>query len=155
MANTNLDCSQGQDFHLDEEGADRKPRKRRRLRVIIPAYPAFNVYSRIARTTTALGPVSVATSVHEMEGWDVEVIDENNYQRFAPRNESGLPDHETLQKLRPADVVGFYGGLSSTIRGYMTWPGSIRNGVCLLLPAASILSKRISGKPFTTELMSL
>ncbi len=116
MANTNLDCSRAQDFHLDEEGADRKPRKRRRLRVIIPAYPAFNVYSRIARTTTALGPVSVATSVHEMEGWDVEVIDENNYQRFAPRNESGLPDHETLQKLRPADVVGFYGGLSSTIR---------------------------------------
>jgi radical SAM superfamily enzyme YgiQ (UPF0313 family) len=45
----------------------------------------------------------------------VEVIDENNYQRSAPRNELGLPDHETLQKLRPADVVGFYGGLTSTI----------------------------------------
>jgi len=115
MANTKLDCRQGQDFHLDEEGANRKPRKRRRLRVIIPAYPAFNVYSRIARTTTALGPVSVATSVQEMEGWDVEVIDENNYQRSAPRNEAGLPDHEALQKSRPADVVGFYGGLSSTI----------------------------------------
>ena len=57
----------------------------------------------------------MATAVHEMEGWDVEVIDENNYQRSAPRNESGLPDHETLQKLRPADVVGFYGGLTSTI----------------------------------------
>ena len=115
MANTKLDTRQGQELQLGEEWADRRPRKRRRLRVVIPAYPAFNVYSRIARTTTALGPVSVATSVHEMEGWDVEVIDENNYQRSAPRNELGLPDHETLQKLRPADVVGFYGGLTSTI----------------------------------------
>ena len=115
MTNTKLGFRQGQDFHLDGGRANRKLGKRRRLRVVIPAYPAFNVYSRIARTTTALGPVSVATSVHEMEGWDVEVIDENNYQRSAPRNESGLPDHETLQKLRPADVVGFYGGLSSTI----------------------------------------
>ncbi len=92
-----------------------KSRKRRRLRVIIPAYPAFNIYSRIARVTTALGPVSVATSVHEMGGWDAEVIDENNYERSAPKNGLGLPDHETLQKLRPADVVGFYGGLTSTI----------------------------------------
>ena len=59
------------------------------------------------------GRFSVATA--KMEGWDVEVIDENNYQRSAPRNGLGLPDHETLQKLRPADVVGFYGGLTSTI----------------------------------------
>jgi radical SAM superfamily enzyme YgiQ (UPF0313 family) len=89
--------------------------KRRRLRIVIPAYPAFNIYSRVARVTTALGPVCVATSVREVEGWDVEVIDENNYRRAAPRDDSGLPDHEALQKLRPADVVGFYGGLSSTI----------------------------------------
>ena len=92
-----------------------KTGKRRRLRIVIPAYPAFNIYSRVARITTALGPVSVATSVHEMEGWDVEVIDENNYQRSGPRDDAGRPDHEVLQKLRPADVVGFYGGLSSTI----------------------------------------
>ena len=85
------------------------------MRIVIPAYPAFNIYSRVARISTSLGPVSVATSVHEIEGWDVEVIDENNYRRSAPRNGSGLPDHEALQKLRPADVVGFYGGLSSTI----------------------------------------
>ncbi|MCX5906650.1 MAG: radical SAM protein, partial [Deltaproteobacteria bacterium] len=90
-------------------------RKRRRLRVVIPAFPAFNIYSRIAQKTTALGPVSVATTVHEMEGWDVEVIDENNYRRSAPRDDAGFPDHEALQKLRPADVVGFYGGLTSTI----------------------------------------
>jgi len=89
--------------------------KRRRLRIIIPAYPAFNIYSRVAKVTTALGPVSVATTVHEVEGWDVEVVDENNYRRSAPIDESGMPDHEVLQKLRPADVVGFYGGLTSTI----------------------------------------
>jgi len=97
------------------ESVNGKAGNRRRLRIVIPAYPAFNVYSRIARTTTALGPVSVATAVNEVEGWDVEVIDENNYRRAAPRNDSGLPDHETLQRLRPADVVGFYGGLTSTI----------------------------------------
>lgn len=90
-------------------------RKRRRFRVVIPAYPAFNIYSRIARGMTALGPVSVATAVHKMEGWDVEVIDENNYRRSGPRDASGLPDHALLQELRPADVVGFYGGLTSTI----------------------------------------
>lgn len=90
-------------------------KKRCRLRIIIPAYPAFNIYSRIARKTTALGPVTVATAAREVPGWDVEVIDENNYQRSGPVTEAGLPDHGALQKLRPADVVGFYGGLTSTI----------------------------------------
>jgi radical SAM superfamily enzyme YgiQ (UPF0313 family) len=107
--------ARGARMQESKEWANGKSRKRRRLRVVIPAYPAFNIYSRIARVTTALGPISVATAVHEMEGWDVEVIDENNYQRSAPRNGLGLPDHETLQKVRPADVVGFYGGLTSTI----------------------------------------
>jgi len=93
----------------------REAGKRRRLRIIIPAYPAFNIYSRVARVTTALGPVSVATAAREMEGWDVEVIDENNYQRSGPVTAAGLPDHETLQQLRPADLVGLYGGLTSTI----------------------------------------
>ncbi|HYB21759.1 MAG TPA: radical SAM protein [Thermodesulfobacteriota bacterium] len=92
-----------------------KAGRRRRLRIIIPAYPAFNIYSRFARITTALGPVSVATSAREMEGWDVEVIDENNYRRSGPVKDSGWPDHEALQQLRPAEVVGFYGGLTSTI----------------------------------------
>ncbi|KPK90951.1 MAG: hypothetical protein AMJ94_08145 [Deltaproteobacteria bacterium SM23_61] len=89
--------------------------KRRRLRIIIPAYPTFNIYSRIARATTALGPVTVATAAREMEGWDVEVIDENNYQRSGPVTPTGLPDHEALQQSRPADLVGLYGGLTSTI----------------------------------------
>jgi radical SAM superfamily enzyme YgiQ (UPF0313 family) len=83
--------------------------------MIVPAYPAFNIYSRVAKTTTALGPLMVATIISRMKHWDVEVIDENNYRRFGPKDESGRPDHNTLQAIRPADVVGLYGGLSSTI----------------------------------------
>jgi len=83
--------------------------------MVIPAYPAFNVYSGIADKMTALGPICVATAVNDVEGWDVEVIDENNYRRGAPRDEAGLPDHSALQQVRPADAVGLYGGLTSTI----------------------------------------
>ncbi|MFC1453816.1 B12-binding domain-containing radical SAM protein [Verrucomicrobiota bacterium] len=88
---------------------------RMRFRMVVPAFPAFNIYSRVARLTTALGPLSVATVVNKMDGWDVEVIDENNYRKFGPRDNAGLPDHNTLQTIRQADVVGLYGGLSSTI----------------------------------------
>ena len=90
-------------------------KKRYRLRIVIPAYPAFNIYSYIAKRTTALGPVCVASAVNEMEGWDVEVIDENNLRRYGPRSKSGGADHQVLERLRAADVVGFYGGLTSTI----------------------------------------
>ncbi|MGD9015619.1 MAG: radical SAM protein [Candidatus Omnitrophota bacterium] len=90
-------------------------RKRHRLRIVIPAYPAFNIYSHIAKRTTALGPVCVASVVNEIEGWDVEVIDENNLRLYGPKNDSGGADHELLQQERPADIVGFYGGLTSTI----------------------------------------
>ncbi len=45
----------------------------------------------------------------------MEVIDENNYRKFGPRDKDGRPDHATLQTIRQADVVGLYGGLSSTI----------------------------------------
>jgi len=89
--------------------------RRRRLRMVVPAYPAFNIYSDVARRMTALGPICVATAVNDVEGWDVEVIDENNYRRGAPRDSDGLPDHSVLQKVRPADAVGLYGGLTSTI----------------------------------------
>ena len=101
-----------------KEGMGAQARKRGprgRLRVIVPAFPAFNIYSRVARATTALGPVTVATAAAEVEGWDVEVIDENNYQRSGPVTDKGLPDHAALQRMRPADVVGLYGGLTSTI----------------------------------------
>jgi len=97
------------------EPAGHPAKGRRLLRVVIPTFPAFNIYSWVARITTALGPVAVATAVNEIEGWDVEVIDENNYRRSGPKNGAGLADHEALQRLRPADVVGFYGGLTSTI----------------------------------------
>jgi radical SAM superfamily enzyme YgiQ (UPF0313 family) len=92
-----------------------RSKKRLRLRIIIPAYPAFNIYSHIADKTTALGPVCVASAANEVEGWDVEVIDENNLRRHGPRARPVGADHEFLQRIRPADVVGFYGGLTSTI----------------------------------------
>jgi len=82
---------------------------------VVPAFPAFNIYSRIARKTTALGPVIVASAVNEMERWDAEVIDENNLRRSAPLGDQTGADHTVLQRERPADVVGLYGGLTSTI----------------------------------------
>ncbi|MFA5101214.1 MAG: cobalamin-dependent protein, partial [Candidatus Omnitrophota bacterium] len=88
--------------------------KRHRFRIVIPAYPAFNIYSSVAQITTALGPVCVASMVNEMGGWDVEVIDENNMRLYGPRGKTGA-DHAFLQQQRPADVVGLYGGLTSTI----------------------------------------
>jgi radical SAM superfamily enzyme YgiQ (UPF0313 family) len=92
-----------------------KLKKRYRFRIIAPAYPAFNIYSNIASQTTALGPVYVATAVNKMEQWDAEMIDENNLRLHGPRSKAGGADHEYLQQQRPADVVGFYGGLTSTI----------------------------------------
>ncbi len=87
----------------------------KRFRMIIPKYPTFNIYSTAAKKITALGPLCVATGVSKMDGWEVEVIDENNYRYPGPVNEEGCPNHVLLQELRPADVVGFYGGLSCTI----------------------------------------
>ena len=90
-------------------------KKRFLLRIVVPAYPAFNIYSRIARRTTALGAVCVASAANKLEKWDVEVIDENNLGKFGPRSQTVGADHEFLQRQRPADVVGLYGGLTSTI----------------------------------------
>jgi len=94
--------------------ANRPAGRRARLRIVCPAYPAFNIYSRPAKVMTALGPVCVATVVHDIPGWDAEVIDENNYRR-GPKDAAGRPDHDAMQRARPADVVGLYGGLTSTI----------------------------------------
>ena len=90
------------------------PTKRSRLRMICPAYPAFNIYSGPAKSMTALGPVCVATAVNDVPRWDAEIIDENNYRR-GPTDETGKPDHAALQEARPAEAVGLYGGLTSTI----------------------------------------
>ena len=96
------------------EQAGRPAGRRALLRMVCPAYPAFNIYSRPARVMTALGPVCVSTAVHDIPGCDAEVIDENNYRRGL-RDAAGRPDHRALQQVRPADVVGLYGGLTSTI----------------------------------------
>ncbi|MBN1871821.1 MAG: B12-binding domain-containing radical SAM protein [Candidatus Omnitrophica bacterium] len=53
--------------------------------------------------------------MNKMEEWDVEVIDENNLRWYGPKADLVGADHEFLQRLRPVDVVGFYGGLTSTI----------------------------------------
>ena len=99
---------------FESEQANRRAGRRARLRIICPAYPAFNIYSRPAKTMTALGPVCVATAVQDIPGWDAEVIDENNYRRGL-MDAQGHPDHEAMQRARPADIVGLYGGLTSTI----------------------------------------
>lgn len=83
--------------------------------MVIPAYPAFNIYSGVAHATTALGPVCVASVVNKMEEWVAEIIDENNLRGYGPKSPCGGTDHEFLQSRRPADVVGLYGGLTSTI----------------------------------------
>jgi radical SAM superfamily enzyme YgiQ (UPF0313 family) len=85
------------------------------FRLVIPRYPSVNIYTRIADKTTALGPMQVATLVSRVPGWDVEVIDENNYHRPGPIDSEGRPDHARLQSERPAVVVGFYGALTSTV----------------------------------------
>lgn len=91
-------------------------KKRFRFRMIIPAFPNFNIYSFTASTTTSVGPIYVATSANKLKNWDVEVIDENNcHGKFFKRDKNGIIDHIELQKERPADVVGFYGSISSSI----------------------------------------
>jgi radical SAM superfamily enzyme YgiQ (UPF0313 family) len=84
------------------------------FRMIVPAHPRKSVFTGQAKRTTALGPLIVATVVSNMLEWIVEVIDENNWN--GPRAKDGLPDHERLQRENPADVVGFYCGLTSTIK---------------------------------------
>jgi radical SAM superfamily enzyme YgiQ (UPF0313 family) len=83
------------------------------FRMIIPAFPEINIFTRQAKKTTALGPIMVATVANKLWGWRVEVIDENNYR--GPRDSREMPDHAILQKQNPAQVVGFYCGLTSTM----------------------------------------
>jgi len=87
------------------------------FRLIVPAFPEVNIYSRIAKRTTALGPVIIVSVANKMTGIKVEVIDENNcyLKRGALIGQDGLLDHRKLQLQRPAQIIGFYCGLSSTI----------------------------------------
>ncbi len=97
-----------------EEDSNMINQKRFKLRIILPAFPPFNIYGRIAKYTTSLGPVCVGTAANKLERWDVEIIDENNiHGRFCPKNHDGTIDHVKLQQDRPADVVGFYGSMTS------------------------------------------
>ncbi len=84
------------------------------FRMIVPCYPAFNIYSTVARQTTALGPIMIATVVNMIPGWEAEIIDENNFYWRKGLDDQGKPDHDLLER-RSADVVGLYGGLTSTI----------------------------------------
>jgi len=88
-------------------------RNRPLVRMIIPVYPEVNIFTRQTEIITALGAIMVATAANKLWEWRVEVIDENNYR--GPRNKQGLPDHLILQKENPAQAVGFYCGLTSTI----------------------------------------
>ncbi|HDL09661.1 MAG TPA: B12-binding domain-containing radical SAM protein [Candidatus Omnitrophica bacterium] len=90
-------------------------KKKRLFRIIIPAFPKFNIYSSLLNKTTALGPICIATAVKKLPGWETEVIDENNFWRKEALNPSGTINHQLLQQENPADVVGFYGGMSSSI----------------------------------------
>ena len=90
--------------------------KRHLFRIIVPLFPNFNIYTFAASKTTSVGPLYVATAANKLELWDVEVIDENNcHGRFYPKDKHKRLDHTTLQNERPADIVGFYGSISSTI----------------------------------------
>jgi len=84
-------------------------------RLIRPANPQgrVNIYSHLTRITTTFGLAMVATAINKFLGWRVVIIDEENYR--GPRDKDGLPNHEVLQQEEPADVVGFYCGLTSTI----------------------------------------
>jgi len=90
--------------------------KRFRFRIFIPVFPNFNIYTSLANRTTSIGPIYVATNANKLDRWDVEVIDENNcHGRFYPRDKNNLLDHQKLQAERPADAVGFYASISSTV----------------------------------------
>ncbi len=91
------------------------PKKRNLFRLIIHAYPAFFVYTKIASLSTALGPVYIGSVVDQLENWEVEIIDENNFSLYQKGKYSKGIDHEYLQEERPANIVGFYGGMTSTV----------------------------------------
>ena len=89
-------------------------KKRFLFRMVVPAM-SDNIFSRLMKKTIALGPVMVATSASKLFDWDVEIIYEAGCRKWIPRDAEGDIDHSTLQAERPADAVGFYGSISSTM----------------------------------------
>lgn len=90
-------------------------RKERYLfRVIVPSL-SHNIFDRVIKKTIAFGPVIVATAASKLFGWDVEIIHESGCRKWVERDKEGNIDHQILQNERPADVVGFYCAISSTM----------------------------------------
>lgn len=74
------------------------------IRLIAPKYPYLNIYSHVA--IPPLGLLYIGTAAMQTGRYRVEIIDENNWRS---------DNHRLLQEERPADVVGFYCGLSTTM----------------------------------------
>jgi radical SAM superfamily enzyme YgiQ (UPF0313 family) len=109
-------------------------KKRRLLRIIIPKFPSFNIYTLAARITTSVGPLYVATSAARVNGWDAEVIDENNlHGRYYPRTREGGLDHAALQKQSPAAIVGFYGSITSSVPRLYELAGMYKDMGCFTI----------------------
>jgi len=80
---------------------------------VIPQYPEHtkqNIYGNVRMPP--VGIISVLTQIAKDSKFDVYAIDENNYK--GPVIEK-MPDHLALQKIRPAKIAMFYGGMSNSI----------------------------------------
>lgn len=80
---------------------------------VIPQYPEHtkqNVYGRVRMPP--VGIISVLTQIAKDSEFEVYAVDENNYAGPLINN---MPDHAALQKLNPAKIAMFYGGMSNSI----------------------------------------
>ena len=124
----------------------------RRLRIVIPAYPAFNIDSHVTDRTTVLGLVCVASAVNDRSGCDAEVIDEDNLGRYGLGGDIDGADHGVLQSWRPADVVRFYGGLTSAIPRLYDVARTAKSKESSPLQEASTSLAIMSHRPFAPAL---
>ena len=107
------------------------------FRVWDPAYARDNIYRHAARQTISLGPVIIASAAHKALPWlTSEVISENNYRwkaRKGPVDDKGLPDHQVLQKEKPARFIGISASITNAapraleiVRLYRQLPEELR-----------------------------
>ena len=82
---------------------------------IIPQYPAHSQHNIFANIKMPpVGIVSVLSQInHDPRFNAVYAIDENNYR--GPRDFTGMPDHNFLQRKIPAGIAMLYGGMSNSI----------------------------------------
>ncbi len=81
---------------------------------IIPQYPRHsqnNIFAKIRMPPVGL--ISIISQINHYPEFNVYAIDENNYA--GPRDFTGMPDHNFLQKKEPAKIAMFYGGMSNSI----------------------------------------